>query len=373
MPGWAFKCMKTVTRFKTPLFYHDKPLFGMDIGHGSLKVMQVEERSRPSKDRHHKVIGYGFAYFDKAAQEDGVVIQPETIAQAALDLFKHNLVGDITTGRVAMAIPAYRTFSRALQLPTLQAKEMREAVELEAEQYISMPMEEIYIDYEVVKQTKDSTSLFLIAVPKVIVDSYLNLARIMGLETVLIESTLNSSGRLFSLDSNSGDPALVIDFGSQSSDISIFDQHMLVAGTVQGGGEIFTDKIKNQLNVSADAAGLIKTRYGLSLSKKQKEIKEALDPVLGQIVKEIRRMLRYYEERYGTERPVKQIITMGGGANIPGLSDYFTNALRMAVRHSDPWQYFDYKGLKPPETADRPMYATVAGLSMIHPKETFAP
>jgi Tfp pilus assembly PilM family ATPase len=94
---------------------------------------------------------------------------------------------------------------------------------------------------------------------------------------------------------------------------------------------------------------------------------------LEQIVKEIRRMLRYYEERYGSERPVKQIITLGGGANIPGLSGYFTQALRMAVRHTDPWQYFDYKGLKPPETADRPMFATVAGLSMVYPKETFAP
>ncbi len=366
--------MKTMKPVKTPAFFHDKPLFGMDIGHGSLKVMQVEEKSKPSsKDHRYKVIGYGFARFDKAAQKDGVVAQPETIAQAALDLFKHNLIGDITTDRAALAIPAYRTFTRAIQLPKLQAKDMKEAVELEAEQYISMPLEELYIDYEVVKQTEDTTSVFLVAVPKVIVDSYLNLARVIGLETVLIESTLNSSGRLFSLDSNSSDPALIIDFGSQSSDISIFDQHMLVTGTVQGGGEIFTSNIQSRLKVSADAAGLIKTRYGLGLSKKQKDIQEALDPVLVQIVKEIRRMLRYYEERYGPERPVKQIITLGGGANIPGLSGYFTEALRMAVRHTDPWQYFDYKGLKPPETADRPMYATVAGLSMIRPKETFAP
>jgi type IV pilus assembly protein PilM len=346
----------------------------MDIGHGSLKVMQVEEKSKPSsKTRHHKVIGYGFARFDKTAQKDGVVIRPETIAQAALDLFKNNLIGDITTNRVALAIPAYRTFTRALQLPKLQAKEIQEAVELEAEQYMSMPLEDLYLDYEVVKQDADSTSVFVVGVPKVIVDSYLGLARILGLETVLIESTLNSSGRLFSLDSNSGDPALIIDFGSQSSDISIFDQHMLVSGTVQGGGEIFTNNIKSRLNVTADAAGLIKTRYGLGLSKKQKEIREALEPVLEQIVKEIRRMLRYYEERYGPERPVEQIITLGGGANIPDLSGYFTNALRMAVRHTDPWQYFDYKGLNPPETADRPMYATVAGLSMIRPKETFKP
>jgi type IV pilus assembly protein PilM len=358
---------------KIPNFFHDKPLFGLDIGHGSLKVMQLEEQTpkASSKNHHPKVVGYGFTRFDKAAQKDGVVTQPEIIAQAAAGLFKQNLIGDITTNRVAIAIPAYRTFTRSLQLPKLQAKEMKEAVELEAEQYISMPLEDLYLDYEVVKQTADSTALFVVAVPRAIVDSYLSLAQIMGLETVLIEPTLSSSGRLFSVDSNSNEATFIIDFGSESSDISIFDKHMLVTGTVQSGGEIFTNNIKSQLGVTPDAAALIKTRYGLGVSKKQREIKQALDPVLGQIVKEIQRMLRYYEERYGTDRPINQVITLGGGANMPGLSEYFTEALRMAVRHTDPWQYFDYKGLELPDQADRPMYATVAGLSMARSREMF--
>lgn len=362
--------MKTA---KIPNFFHDKPLFGLDIGHGSLKVMQLAEQPAKTSGKSHqpKVIGYGFTVFDKSAQKDGVVVQPEIIAQAALELFKHNLIGDIITNRVAIAIPAYRTFTRSLKLPKLQAKELKEAVELEAEQYISMPLEDLYLDYDIVRQTADSTELFVVAVPRIIVDSYLSLAQMMGLETVLIEPTLSSSGRLFSIDGNSNAATFIIDFGSQSSDISIFDKHMLVTGTVQGGGEIFTNNIQSELKVTADAAALIKTRYGLGASKKQADIKQALEPILAQIVKEIRRMLRYYEERYGTDRPVNQIITLGGGANMPGLSEYFTEALRMAVRHTDPWQYFDYKGLEPPTAADRPMYATVAGLSMANPKEMF--
>jgi type IV pilus assembly protein PilM len=234
-----------------------------------------------------------------------------------------------------------------------------------------MPLEELYLDYEVVKQTADGTELFVVAVPQLMVDSYLDLAQIMGLETILIEPTLSSSGRLFSIDDTSDEPAFIIDFGSLSSDISIFDKHMLVTGTVQGGGEIFTNTIKKKLGISLEAAGLVKTRYGLSKSKRQDEINNALEPILQQIVTEIHRMLRYYEERYGSERPIGQIITLGGGANMPGLSEYLTQALRLAVRHTDPWQYFNYKGLQPPSLADRPMYATVAGLSMAHPKEVF--
>jgi type IV pilus assembly protein PilM len=363
--------MKTA---KIPYFLHDKPLFGLDIGHGSLKVMQVSEVPAKAAGHKHqpKIIGYGFATFDKAAQEDGVVIQPETIAKAALEMFKQHLIGDITTRRVSIAIPAYRTFTRSLRLPKLKAGQVQDAVELEAEQYIPIPLEELYLDYEVIRQTDEGTELLAVAVPRAIVDSYLELAQILGLETVLIEPTLSSSGRLFSLDDQNDLATFIIDFGSLSSDISIFDnKHMLITGTVQGGGENFTESIRHELSASLQEAGVIKTRYGLGVSKRQADIKRALEPTLQQIVREIRRMMRYYEERYGTERPIGQIITLGGGANMPGLSEYLTEVLRLPVRHSDPWQYFNYKGLQPPSDADKPMYATVAGLSLAPPKEVF--
>jgi type IV pilus assembly protein PilM len=350
-------------------FFHDKPLFGLDIGHGSLKVMQVEADG--AHGHHPKVIGYGFTTFDTAAQADGVIIQPDVIAKAAYELFDKHLIGDITTRRVALAIPAYRTYTRALQLPKLKATELANAVELEAEQYISMPLEELYLDYEIIREDAENTELFVVAVPKTIVDSYLEFAQITGLEPVLIEPTLSSSARLFSSDEHNDLATVIIDFGSLSADISIFDKHILVTGTVQGGGAVFTNSIQKALGVTPQEAGLIKTKYGLSASKRQAEIKKALDPILQDIVKEIRRMMRYYEERYGSDRPISQIVTLGGGANMPGLSEYMTDSIRLAVRHIEPWQSFNYKGLQPPSQADKPMYTTVAGLSLAKPRELF--
>ncbi|HVX24344.1 MAG TPA: type IV pilus assembly protein PilM [Candidatus Saccharimonadales bacterium] len=357
---------------KTPYFFHDKPLFGLDIGHGSLKVMQLAGGGKVGGKLHPpRVVGYGFATFDKAAQQNGVVVQPEIIAKAALDLFEHHLVGDITTRRVALAIPTYRTFTRSMQLPKLKPSKLAEAVQLEAEQYISLPLNELYLDWDIIRETADGIELFVVAVPKTIVDSYLELAQLLGLETVLIEPTMSSSGRLFTIDERSELSTVIIDFGSLSSDISIFDKHTLVAGTVQGGGVDFTNSIKERLGVTLEEAGLIKTRYGLHVSKKQAEITAALEPTLEAIVKEVRRMIRYYEKHYDNDRPITQIITIGGGANMPGLSEYLTDVLRLAVRHTDPWQYLNYHRLQPPSPADKPMYATVAGLSLSSPKELF--
>jgi len=84
-------------------------------------------------------------------------------------------------------------------------------------------------------------------------------------------------------------------------------------------------------------------------------------------------MSRYYEERYGSEHNISQVVILGGGANMPGLGDYLTSALRMPVRSQNPWNYLEYKGLEPPVGPDRLMYATVAGLSLVRPKDVFAP
>ena len=356
---------------KTPNFYHDKPLFGLEIGHGSMKVMQIVPPNADAKRTAPRLVGYGATSFDTKAQKEGVMVQPEIAAKAALELFRNNLVGDITTKRVAIAIPAYRTFTRSLRLPKLKPKELDEAVQLEAEQYIPIALDNLYLDYDIVGEVDGSMELFAVATPKNIVDSYLGLARILGLETIIIEPTLQSLGRLFTLDSQSDVPAIIINLGSVSSDISIFDGKVLIAGTVQGGGEDFTRSIEKKLGVTSREASVIKTRYGLGVSKNQPEIKESLEPILGEIVREMRRMVRYYAERYGSKRPIEQVITLGGGANMPGLDEYLTEALHLAVRHSDPWQYLSYKGLQPPHVSDRPMYSTAAGLSLVQPKEVF--
>lgn len=354
-----------------PTILRNKPLFGLDIGHGSLKVMQVDNEAAANLKKTPRVVGYGTTAFDPTAIDNGILVKPELIASSLLALFKNQLIGDITTRQVAITIPSYRSFSRSMQLPKLSKKELDEAVRLEAEEYIPVPLDELYLDYAITGQTKDSTDLFAVAVPKKMVDSYLTLARMAGLEAILIETTMAAAARLFARDKFSHVTTVIIDFGSLTADISIFNQTTLVTGTVPAGGLVFTQAIRDALDVTDAEAGIIKTKYGLGPSKKQKEISAAVDPAIQKISKEIRLMIRYYEERYGNEHPIGQIIMLGGGANMPGLSDYLTNELRLPVRAHDPWLHLEYKGLQAPSNPDKLMYATVTGLSLANSKEVF--
>ncbi len=348
---------------KEILFFKDKPVFGLDIGYGSLKVMQIDASSR------HNVVGYGAATFDPNAIQDGIVVDLDSVAKAAKDLFSGNLTGDITTDRAILSVPASQAFNRNVHLPNLSKKELEQAVAQEVEQYVPIPNNELYTDFTKIRSGPEESEYLIVAVPKKIVDSHIQLAKILGLEVVGVQTSIDASGRLFLQSENSNIPSVLIDFGSNSADLTIYDQGLIVTGTVPVGGDQFTKQIAITLNVTHQEAHIIKTKYGLGVSKKQKQITDGLMPTLDQIIKEIKRLIRYYDERSGSDQKVTQIVTMGGGANMPGLSDFMTGSLRIPTRTCDPWQNLHFHRLQPPNIAEKSMYVTAAGLALTEPKE----
>lgn len=340
-------------------------MFGLDVGHGTVRLMQL------AAGKKCKVIGYGEISFDPSAVEDGVIVKHEVLAAAIQKLFKHSLIGDITTKRVAVSLPIARAFTRSIDLPRLSEGELAQAVKTEADQYIPAAADDLYLDYSVASRGETKSTVFIVAMPRKIVDSYLVLTRLLGLEAVLIQTTSSAGVRLFTHDSHSDLPAVLVDFGSDSADITIYDHGPIVSGTVACGGEQITQLIASSLSVSEREAVIIKTKYGLALSKKQKQIEAAIEQPLSLLVREVRRTIRYYEERSKSKHPISQVVIMGGGGNMPGLTDYLTSNLRIPVRAFDPTLYLDFGRLQPISIGDRMSYVTAAGLSLNKPEDVF--
>lgn len=352
----------------TVYFYKDRPLFGMDIGSSSIKVMQLEtEKQQPH------VVGYGVVDFDESAISGGIITQYENIADNIQQMFQNKIIGSISTNRVVMSIPAVYTFSRIINLPRdIGHKDLSEAIVTETQQYLPSAIDELYTDYSILASGDSQYRVLTVAVHKTIVDSYMNLARVLGLEVVAMEPTTSASNRLFGFTDQHEVPTVLIDLGAMSTDITIYDNDLVVSGTVTGGGNQYTNAIKEALAVSFQEAHTIKTKYGLNLSKKQTEIKQALKPLTNEIVKEVRRMVRYYEERINdNNKKIGQIVLLGGGANVPGLSDYLTDILRLPVRTYDPWNTISFEKLQLPPVGEGGIYTISAGLALLSPEEPF--
>jgi len=285
------------------------------------------------------------------------------------ELFDYGLIGAINTRRVALTVPFSKTYNQAMNLPSMTKSAFAESVRLEAEQYIPVQIDDLYLDFSVTNQTKDNIELLLSAAPKKLIDSYMQLSDLLGLEVAAIETTISASGRLVAQAERSDVPTILIDFGSRSVDITIFDKQLIVTGTVPGGGDNFTELIAKKLDVSQQVAYTIKTKYGFGVSKKQKEIQEALSPILTSLAKEVKKMVRYYEDRSAGEGKIGQVITMGGGANLPGLSEHLTSELRLPARMCSPWTNLNFGKLQPPNETEKTMFITAAGLALLDPKE----
>lgn len=347
-------------------FFEDKPLFGLDLGRSTVRVMQLHRAKK-----RMRVVGYGETSFPTEAIENGCIVKHELVADAVQKMFQHSLVGDITTKRVAISVPISRAFTRSVELPNLSEKEVEAAVATEVDQYIPAAAESLYVDYTTVQTGKDKWATFIVAMPRKIVDSYITLCRLLGLEVVIVQTSSSANAGLFSQDSQSDMPSVLIDFGSESADITVYDRNPVVSGAVAFGGEDVTKLISESLGVTPREASIIKSKYGLNLSKKQQQIERALEPSLKTLLKELQRSIRYYEERSPDKHKIAQIITTGGGANMPGLAEYLTHRLRLPVRSFDPTTFFDFGNLQPINSGSRMSYVTVCGLSTLRSEEAF--
>lgn len=347
----------------TKLFYKDKPIIGLDISQTGIKVMAVD----PKK---WLVTGYGSTDLDPAKVQASLDNKDTYLGENIKSLITEKLVGELTSDHVVIGVPTGRTFSRTFTVPTSAESGLSDAIEIEVDQYIPIPMSSLYVDYEIIERTKDTLTVVMSAVPRNLIDSCVEAVTNAGLVPVMIEPGINAVARVLEMTEEGHLPTLIIDIGPASTDIAILDGGAIrVTGGLGIGGNTFTLDIAKKLGVALENAHQLKVLNGLNAGPRQTKITTALQPSLQRIVTEVRKVIRYYNERItGDERKLQQVLIVGGGSNMPGIGDYFTNELVMAARVASPWQQLDFGKLAQPNKQFRPRYITVAGLASVPPR-----
>ncbi len=342
------------------LFDKSAAVIGLDIGSSSIRTIEID-----NSDGSMKALSYGAAEIDPKNIKDGAIINITEVAKDIKHMFTDELTGQITTSKVAIGVPSIQTFSRSMTIPNVDAKDIEEVTRIEIEQYAPLPIDELYIDWEIIHKGSTSQQIIIVATPKPVVDSRMDLAKILGLNVVSVQPTIHAATRFFSLIDKSATPTILLDLDHTSSDIAAYDTRVRLTSSIPGGSSDFIKSISEKLSVGESEAEIIKDRYGLNVSKKQESITRALEPILDNLVKEIKRTIRYYEDHLSTGQSIGQIITMGSGANVPGLSDYITSSLRLPTRICNPWRYIDINHLQQPKSTEETSYIGCAGLSLV--------
>lgn len=343
-------------------FYKDKPIIGLDISSTGIKLMSIDSKK-------WLVNGYGSADLDPLKMKEALENEDSTFLTDNIKaLMSGKIIGTVESDRVAITVPTARSYTRTFTLPASAEKALDEAVVLEAEQYIPIPVSTLYIDYQIIERNRKTIVVLMSAVSRVIVDNITRSVEAAGLTPILIEPGINSVGRVLTATEDGSLPTVIVDIGPANTDIAILDRGSVrVTGGVPVGGNSFTLDIAKKLNISLENAHQLKVLNGLSAGPRQQKLREALNPSLERILIETKKVMRYYNERINSERKIEQLLVVGGGSNVPGIGEYFTENLIIAARVASPWQKLDFGKIQEPPKQFRSRYITVAGVASVSP------
>jgi len=89
---------------------------------------------------------------------------------------------------VALTIPEFSTFTKSLTLPTLQEKELDEAVRWQLRDLLPGIEKDMVVDWKVINHEKKAKQILAVAVPKILLSNYVDAVGFAGLMPLAIET-----------------------------------------------------------------------------------------------------------------------------------------------------------------------------------------
>ena len=172
---------------------------------------------------------------------------------------------NITESRVQVVIPDSMTYAQLVVQPMLKEEELAQAIRLQVDEIIPLPIADINLDFEIVSNLKDDKLLvLLVAVEKKLSDQIAKTINFSKLEAVSLENELSVLGRFTSeVFPFIKEPSLIVNFGFAGTSFYIMNPpfpYFQFTRTVKIGYANFIKDAKLNLNITdAKAVELLKT------------------------------------------------------------------------------------------------------------------
>jgi len=196
-------------------------VFGLDIGYETLKLCEVKKHGKSVQ-----VVGISEVPITERILERDRIKDKATTANLIKEARLKAKPGQIKAKRIVSTLPETFVFSKTIQVPKMPEKELRFAIPNEAAQYLPIPVEEVYIDYQILITHPDEAliDVLIAAAPKRLVDDYVEMAKMAGLELYALETKSIADGRAIINEKKQKDSVVILHIGTEVSRISIWDK-----------------------------------------------------------------------------------------------------------------------------------------------------
>ncbi|MEA3416686.1 MAG: type IV pilus assembly protein PilM [Thermodesulfobacteriota bacterium] len=294
------------------MFFRKKShLVGLDIGSRALKAGEIVEiKSGYSLQRFGMLdIAYG-------AIEEGVIKDADKVAASIRKLFDEN---SFKTQNVAVSIGGYSVIVKKISVQTMTEEQFQESINSEAEQYIPFDISEINLDYQMLGEAENNPNqmdVLLVAVKKEVINSYVDLIQMAGLNPCVMDIDAFALQNIFELNYALEDENVaLIDIGASKTSLNILKGNSSVfIRDVAFGCGLINRKIVSFIDCSYEEAEQFK--YGDQPDRiSPNDVKEIISSVADDWCNEITEALDFFYSANPDDQ-IKRIVLSGGGAYI---------------------------------------------------------
>lgn len=308
---------------------------GLDIGANSIKVVELEGGLKP------KLNSFGKISLPEGALSAGEIKEREQVGRAIKELFAKN---KIASKRVAIAIDGQSAIIRQIKMPLMEDSEIANALHWEAERHIPFPVDEVTIDFKVIRRYQDQNEMdiLMVCARNDIIYSHVETLRDIGLEIGAVDIQTFSLMRVAGLETGNSQGAVALfDIGFETADLLVIkDGIPLFTRVIPLAGSRFTKSIANNLGIASGEAEKIKNSRIDALRRSETSEVQSLDDkanlavqeVLKELATEIRRSIDYFHLQDKNEE-VNRLVINGGGSLLSNLAPFLNRELGMPVNN----------------------------------------
>ncbi|HOX70491.1 MAG: pilus assembly protein PilM [Dokdonella sp.] len=338
-------------------------LIGVDISSTAVKLLQLGQAGGRYRVEH-----YAVEPLPPNAVVEKNIVEVEAVGDAIRRALSRS---GAKTRSAAAAVAGSAVITKIVPMPAdLSEEDMEAQIQIEANQYIPYPIEEVSLDFEVlgpVKDNPDMVNVLLAASRTENVDlrvAALDLgglaAKTMDVEAFAMENAFRLIADQLSVPKDA--VVAVIDVGATMTTLIVLrNQRTIYSREQVFGGKQLTDEVMRRYGLSYEEAGLAKRQGGLPESY---EI-EVLEPFKEAMVQQISRLLQFFFAGSEYSR-VDQIVLAGGCASITGVADMVEEQLGVPCLVANPLANMSLSSRVQAQTLaqDAPALMIACGLAM---------
>ena len=318
-----------------PFSRKSAPILGIDISETAVKLLELSQRGS-----NYQVESYAVEPIAPNSVTEKTINDIDQVGETIASVVEKS---GTKTKNAAVCVAGSSVITKVINMPSgLSDDDMEVQIQIEADQHIPFPLDQVSIDFEVVEEPEEDSEnvkVLLAAARSEIVDNCvasLDLgglkAKVVDIEAFTIENSIEWISKKFP-SGVSKDVIAVADIGSRSTTFSVLEDLKVVYSRDEAfGGVQLTEEIQRRYGMSFEEAAIAKKAGSLPEDYET----EVLEPFKENLISEISRALQFFYSSSETT-DIDILVIAGGCASISNLASLIESRLEIKTIIANPF------------------------------------